>query len=120
LECGDWSPLCIQKLKLTGAEKFKSGTKSGDQSRAPSRHLIKLKPVPIKVAVSTLKRQMLMKCGGSREPDVSRPALRAATARPGLEAKAATSRRTPEFPPIYNLCTGFNKIPGCRIFSRSL
>jgi hypothetical protein len=40
----------LQKLKLTGAERLRSGTKSGDQSRAPSRHLIKLKAVQIKAA----------------------------------------------------------------------
>jgi hypothetical protein len=34
LECCDLSQLCIQKLKLTGAERVKSGTRSSDQSRA--------------------------------------------------------------------------------------
>jgi hypothetical protein len=60
-----------------------------------------LKPVQIKVAVSNCKQPTLMERGGSRQPGVSQPLLRAATARPGLERKAAASRRTPEFPPIY-------------------
>jgi hypothetical protein len=68
---------------------------------------LQLKSVQIKVAVSNWEQPTLMECGGSTWLCVSLPPLRATTARPGLEGKAATSGRTPEFPPIYDLCPGF-------------